>query len=534
MLPFALKVTWFVLSLTGLLSSLVGMPCFVSVMDGLWMPITYGMANVTIQSVFCLGMIWKMNPLLMPPAFCIAQATLAAFSWFVMTSSCATISIATSTAILRAHSGARTLSVTEIQGTLKWRPTLMLLIIGFPLGAFTAFLVVALKLHAVSRSDGMICDVTDPIWVRLLSFAGVPLLLAVPSLLLSCTSVFCLLSSRLRSHDRSPTSRVETFDIDIFTPVPGRRESRVKRHSLQHIDSLATDSAMAMELKALPSLNSQPIPDTNRRTPSTTPPYSVTLHALPSPPHSISVGTALLPTGRAPITSTAASTYGKRYHLPFSWRPASSRSSPESDRSRQDQFSRITQSPSPMMFAPPSTVPSARTSPTGIPVFPHFVARAASAPPFGADEIETLRVEMPGISTGYEDIDFDSLSGSLRWARRSDVSCGSKSEMEFVRGEAGEENEHEVYTMHSVPDSMWEPSTADSPAAHSSPTVWRILFFQLLLSSTQILAAISSLVDMLSGHDIPTPFGTQHVALVIAAWAPTIAFGVLPWRRKAR
>ncbi len=64
--------------------------------------------------------------------------------------------------------------------------------------------------------------------------------------------------------------------------------------------------------------------------------------------------------------------------------------------------------------------------------------------------------------------------------------------------------------------------------------VWRILFFQFLSSATQIVATLSSLIDMFTQHHPPAPFGTHHVALLIAAWAPPIAFGVRPWRRKVR
>lgn len=63
------------------------------------------------------------------------------------------------------------------------------------------------------------------------------------------------------------------------------------------------------------------------------------------------------------------------------------------------------------------------------------------------------------------------------------------------------------------------------PSADVDAAPWPILAFQLLSSSTQILAAISSLIDIASGTASPTPFGTQHIALLLAAWAPCMIFG---------
>lgn len=163
MLPFALRVAWVVLSATGLLCSLVGSPRFVSALGDLWIPIAYGIANVTLQVVFCLGMIWHMNAYIMPLTFCVAQAAFKALAWFVMTSLCATMTITTSVAILRAH-GARVLSELEIQKALRSRVAFLSLVIGFPAVAFTAYIAVSSRLHAVRNYVDMTCDASDPLW----------------------------------------------------------------------------------------------------------------------------------------------------------------------------------------------------------------------------------------------------------------------------------------------------------------------------------------------------------------------------------
>lgn len=41
----------------------------------------------------------------------------------------------------------------------------------------------------------------------------------------------------------------------------------------------------------------------------------------------------------------------------------------------------------------------------------------------------------------------------------------------------------------------------------------------------QLLAALSPIIDVIRGY--PSSFGTQHVALVLAAWGPFVIFGML-------
>lgn len=78
--------------------------------------------------------------------------------------------------------------------------------------------------------------------------------------------------------------------------------------------------------------------------------------------------------------------------------------------------------------------------------------------------------------------------------------------------------------------------------------IWRIIIFQLyvvpmwmrvIMPTNQrlfcfrnssftlilVLASISTLIDVIAHHTQPTPFGTQHVALLLAAWGPVIVFG---------
>ena len=45
-------------------------------------------------------------------------------------------------------------------------------------------------------------------------------------------------------------------------------------------------------------------------------------------------------------------------------------------------------------------------------------------------------------------------------------------------------------------------------------------------ASLQFFACISTVIDVATDRPTPTPFGTQHVALLLAAWGPVVVYGV--------
>ena len=53
----------------------------------------------------------------------------------------------------------------------------------------------------------------------------------------------------------------------------------------------------------------------------------------------------------------------------------------------------------------------------------------------------------------------------------------------------------------------------------------RTIAFQLLLSSTLILASVSTLIDLGLGRATPTRVGTQHIALMLVTWLPALVLG---------
>ncbi|KAF9068847.1 hypothetical protein BDP27DRAFT_762517 [Rhodocollybia butyracea] len=62
--------------------------------------------------------------------------------------------------------------------------------------------------------------------------------------------------------------------------------------------------------------------------------------------------------------------------------------------------------------------------------------------------------------------------------------------------------------------------------------IWRIIIFQLSFTLILILASLSTLIDVITQRVQPSPFGTQHVALLLAAWAPVFIFGSIPSTRR--
>jgi len=60
------------------------------------------------------------------------------------------------------------------------------------------------------------------------------------------------------------------------------------------------------------------------------------------------------------------------------------------------------------------------------------------------------------------------------------------------------------------------------------PIIWRMIIFQLAFVLTQIFASISTIVDVARHRPTPSPFGTQHIALLGCAWGPLMIFGYMP------
>ncbi|RPD65614.1 hypothetical protein L226DRAFT_530844 [Lentinus tigrinus ALCF2SS1-7] len=532
MLAFGLKAVWFSLSLTGFLSSIAALPAFAQAMNGYLIPVLYTVINFLLQGLFCLGMVWRMDPFKIPRAFCIVQPALQGVAWSFMTVITSCMTGVTSYAILRPAGGVPA-SPAYIRSRLRWQPACLFMAF-FPMAAFAAYLVLALKFDAVQPTDGLNCDATNPVWVRLLSYAGVPLLLAIPSLLLTCTAAF-------QFHIHSPRhthSRSFVRSNDHFTPVPLRQQSKFRlNHGWQEAKGVDAEPYTAGSMPQLTHSTTGLSADQRSVTPSGT---IVVAEAIPSPPDSLSSAHARLTSGRAPISPGVAKS-GMRYHLPFQWQPPSTRTSSDLLRDSPElTYSRHT--PSPLIFAMPAEEAGKGPNTTMVSVTPDPSDRIFEAAPWLKDEKAYLRqlerannAERKHETSHDDDEIYDAVSGSLRWIRNSDDTASvAKSELEFARTPQREVFEEVFWRPSPVDPSTYDAGLTETPIPNFTRMVWRILFFQLFSSATQIIATLSSLIDMFTQNQPPSPFGTHHVALILAAWAPPIAFGIIPWRRMAR
>ncbi|KAH9916724.1 uncharacterized protein BXZ73DRAFT_53622 [Epithele typhae] len=532
MLAFGIKVAWFSLSLAGLLGSFTALPAFAQALDGYLIPILYFLYNLVLQALFCLGMIWKMNPAEMPHGFCILQPILMGVSWNSLVSLTAWMSITLSLSIFRASGDV--LSYTRRYR--QWRWTYMLFGL-LPLAALVAYIILALKFGAIRQADGMNCDANDPVWVRLLSYAGAPLLLAFPSLLMVTSATFRLYIRT--SYHRHSFIRSR----DNFTHVPIRRQPKQRpSHPWQE-----AKSSNEIDMAALSPTDTGRSAENASVTPSGT--IVGDFEVIPTPPDSISSSArARMIAGRAPV-SPGAMKPGMRYHLPFQWHPPSPRDSFGPLRDSID-IGTARQTPSPLVFAFPvdesGQVPNTTVSIT--PDLDIAEQRIYDAAPWLKDEkaymrqIEFMTARRNGDASRsrsrsgpYDaviaDEDEDDVSSSLRWVRRlndDDNASTMKSELEFARSPAQDEFDRTTRRPSPRDASTYDTGSSEQPIPNSRRLVWRLIFFLLLSSTAQIVATLSSLIVIFMSMPNLPPLGTHHVGLLIVAWAPVVSFGAHP------
>lgn len=312
--------------------------------------------------------------------------------------------------------------------------------------------------------------------VRLLSYAGTPLLLAVPSFLLSCTSGIRLLYNQ-RSDAQSQHS-VNTRHLsylppqdDKFTSIPLRRQPHSKSAFSSSLDTDDSDRDQIRHsvVPAFQVLPQHPSPIRESSEPSSVATNGSVARAIPSPTASmafVSTSATTMTAGRLPSCATARKS---RYHLPFSWTSTDSRSSSESRREINSSVEPGSKSPSPLVFASPSAAATPRNSSSAERELSSasgngtYYVRGAAAVVQGAFD-SSYAVEnfltaalggggdaavrknasqeeslmMPDGSMEHNEARDHSPGGSIRWARDSDgASSIVKSELVFAAVEDG-------------------------------------------------------------------------------------------------
>ncbi|KAJ7695483.1 hypothetical protein B0H17DRAFT_1056009 [Mycena rosella] len=196
MLPFALKIIWFFLSILGTVCSWIVLMVFGISLGSRWVNISFGFALTVLQGMFCLGMIWRMNPSSMPPAFCLAQTIVMEIATYVLAGLSMAFCIATSLHILKPKTWG------NLEQSITWRPIYIIPVVVYPLLNSALQITLNLKFDAVRASDDMHCDASDPLWVRLIAHTVPALCLLPPTVYFSVISITRVVRT-LRHFDRS-------------------------------------------------------------------------------------------------------------------------------------------------------------------------------------------------------------------------------------------------------------------------------------------------------------------------------------------
>lgn len=291
--------------------------------------------------------------------------------------------------------------------------------------------------------------------VRLLSYAGIPLLFAIPSFVLSCLSSILLFSSQRHPGRTSPaptgTPSHKATPRESFTAFPAPRRERPRLSTLMTKRAPPCASLAASELDTVLQTPATTVfdPPTPRAASATPSGQEQIIYLVPSRTPSDPARTSV---GRAPISPVVAR-HSRHYHLPFSWRTASTLSLPADKEGEHDTGSLHS-------FLPTMTPSSTRTTPElhihHMHLFPKLMYGQPSSSTFLAEldgdgcgcsghREEELDVFWDG-TTGeifYDDDggvgdDIETMSGSMRWARPSFASDETKSpELAFARASTG-------------------------------------------------------------------------------------------------
>ncbi|KAG1819372.1 hypothetical protein EV424DRAFT_1618864, partial [Suillus variegatus] len=421
MLPFALKVVWFALSFSGIFACWIVLTVFARAIQSYWGPMLYCIFATILQGIFCLGMIYNMNPYDMPPAFCKAQTFIIYYSALSVTGVCAAFTMATTRAVVWPSSVLMTAS-----STLVWRNQYLLPIVVFPLGALGVAIPVLLSLHAIQPTDDLHCDATHPIWGRFLGYAGISMILTIPCFFLSAAAAHYVF-------------KVHTVHQELF------------------------------KLTAPPShyLSAAEIREVNITEPSE--PKNVPLPAKPDS----DVG-------------LKSADFRNRNHLM------------DNHLARRDVMPRVDEMDNAAAMSNEVYSPRAESSPSSL-----------STP---------------------------TRTSPKRW---SETSQWDESQIRNQRACIAVPVEECTMTLPISSESLPARHGHEQPRQSLAPAIWRLILFQMAFFITQFLAALSTIIDVASHRQYPSPFGTQHVALVLVGWGPSIVFGHLPavrrrlqfWRR---
>ncbi|KAJ7145363.1 hypothetical protein C8R43DRAFT_853921, partial [Mycena crocata] len=183
MLPFSLKIAWFVLCIVGTIFSWMVLMALGTLVGSRWVPLCWCLALTVMEGMFCLGMIWRMDPRSMPRAFCVGQTIIIEVAMYVHGGFSMAFCIGTNLHILKPKTWG------NLEQSFKWRPIYILPVIVYPLVTSVVQIALVFKFDAIQPSDGMHCDATDPAWIGVVAHMSPAVLLGIPSAYLSVMSI---------------------------------------------------------------------------------------------------------------------------------------------------------------------------------------------------------------------------------------------------------------------------------------------------------------------------------------------------------
>ncbi|VDB95992.1 unnamed protein product [Peniophora sp. CBMAI 1063] len=485
MSSLALRVIWVILTLTAIPASWLVLIPFSAATGHWWGQMVYGLTVTVMDSVFAIGLIYNLSRMRTTHSFCIAQATVPSIGAYVLSGICICLAVSTYSTVFNLKHG----PLRHRRNPLEWKSIYILPVVLWPLAATSAFLTTSFKEHTSFRSaDGFACEIQHPLWPRLLGYAGAPFLASLP----------CLVLSIITAHRITAVSRKRR--------APPNRQEQAARLSPIRI----TSERVTAEERVMSRLERE------RRTQS----FLASAHShekqldkisVVSMPHSLS-DSAWLP---SPPTVHDAAVSDLSHVLPESCsglQRYSSHLEPASSTLPSPFFREGAGTPpSPITFAPVHRTPTVSSrSPSFDPGALHYYD--------GLDQMPVSPMDCDDDSTTPNTEQHLVVHRVQRWSQLPQTSRGGSKEDGSMYG-------------------TWPPMLAGLtrarsgsllPSSELTGALRRILFFQVAFSCIVVLAGLSTWIDLARHRDEPSPFGTQHIALVLVGWGPFFVFGHLP------
>ncbi|CAK5267157.1 unnamed protein product [Mycena citricolor] len=505
-LPLGLKVAWLALSGSGVISCWAVLIPLAWRMQSYWGPVGYALGVTVLEGAFILGMSRRgLDPQRSPVGVCLAQVLVIGFSTFFIAGILAALTTATTMHIAKPKRWGPGSDV----NVLRWKSHYILPVLLFPVLASAVQSTLVLFSATFGEEDSLTC-IPSPLWLRFVGYAGTPLLITLPCLWLTCLSAWRI----WRTHRHISRSRrsIQFDNLDKYTVVPPRR--RPSKHESKSGASRSTGTR----------------PPTPRAVTFPSPPVSSTIRMTREP-------------RRQPTSLAVREKRMKSFHLPFV--PSSLGGGNSSRRTSSDalhshpcdeSFGTI----SSISFAEMKPAPavtrgtSADVSPTplrSIPLSESPLNNTERTPTSIRDNGDGRRSSIMEIAR------FVYHSEPRRQSSEAEAVSRDKSTPARSSRISQSDSDWQDVTSEIFSDATTSDLAASSPElgyhwqyhqpSKLSPLLRNIVIFQFAIIATHILSVITPLVDL--SRTSPSEFGTQHVALVLAAWIPVVVFGFLPW-----